>query len=213
MSRRRTLDDRRYLVADDYRGLRRHVADQRALGLATDRKLPVRNATLVDTLLGSGLRRAELAALQVGDARLGPGRREVLVRCGKGGERRVVHISADLAKLLREWLEFRVRVGWPSDDESPLFPSTRTSGHLDPSAINRIWNATLAAAGVHREPGTGPHSARHTHATRLYAATRDLRLVQDELGHADPSMTAIYAHVATERKLAAADAAFASDTE
>ncbi len=68
-----------------------------------------------------------------------------------------------------------------------------------------------ATAGDHRHPGTGPHSARHTHGTRSYAATRDLRLVQDELGHADPSTTAIYAHVATERKLAAADAAFAID--
>jgi len=213
VSRRRTLDDRRYLADDDYRRLRRHVGDLRLLGLAKGSKLPVRNATIVDTLLGTGLRRAELAALQVGDLRLGRGRREVVVRHGKGDERRVVHISADLARLLREWLAFRIGVGWPSDEASPLFPSTRAGGHLDPSAINRLWNATLAAAGVHRHPGTGPHSARHTHGTRLYAATRDLRLVQDELGHADPSTTAIYAHVATERKLAAADAAFAIDSD
>ena len=39
MSRLRTLDDRRYLADADYRRLRRHVADQRLLGLASRRLL------------------------------------------------------------------------------------------------------------------------------------------------------------------------------
>ena len=213
MSGRRSLDDRRYLRDDDYRRLRRHVADQRALGLATGRKLTVRNAIIIETLLGTGLRRAELAALQLRDLRLGRGRREVIVRHGKGDERRVVHISSDLAKTLREWSDFSSRVGWSTEGTAPVFPSSRTGARLDLSAINRIWNAMLASAGVHRHPGTGPHCGRHTRATRLYAATKDLRLVQDELGHADPSTTAIYAHVATEAKLAAADAADALPEE
>ena len=207
MSRRRVLDDRRNLGDDDYRQLRRHVADQRALGLATGRKLTVRNALIVETLLGTGLRRAELAALQLRDLRLARGQREVVVRHGKGDLRRLVHISTELAGLLREWLAFRERAGWRDDDEAPVFPSTRTGAHIDLSAINRIWNATVAAAGLHRHPGTGPHTARHARGSRLYAATKDLRLVQDELGHADPSTTMIYTHVATEEKLAAADAA------
>ena len=205
--RRRVLDDRRYLGDADYRRLRRHVADQRALGLATGRKVAVRNALVVETLLGTGLRRAELAALQLRDLRLARGQREVVVRHGKGDERRVVHVSTELAGLLREWVAFLARAGWSDAEDAPVFPSTRTDARIDLSAINRIWNATMAAAGLHRMWGTGPHMGRHTHASRLYAATRDLRLVQDELGHADPSTTAIYAHVATEAKLAAADAA------
>jgi site-specific recombinase XerD len=40
------------------------------------------------------------------------------------------------------------------------------------------------------------HDARHSHATTLYAATKDLRLVQKQLGHSRPSITAIYADVA-----------------
>ena len=208
MSRpRRVLDDRRYLRDDAYRRLRRHVADERALGLATGRKVAVRNALVIETLLGTGLRRAELAALQVRDLRLARGQREVIVRHGKGDERRVVHISTDLAGLLREWLDFRARAGWSAEETAPVFPSTRTGAHIDLSAINRIWNASMAAAGLHRHRGTGPHVSRHTRASRMYAATKDLRLVQDELGHADPSTTAIYAHVSTEAKLAAADAA------
>ena len=174
MSRRRVLDDRRYLRDDDYRRLRRHVADQRALGLATGRKITVRNALIIETLLGTGLRRAELAALQVRDLRLARGQREVIVRHGKGDERRVVHISTDLAGLLREWIEFRARAGWSTKETAPVFPSTRTEEQIDLSAINRVWNSTMAAAGLHRTWGTGPHVGRHTRATRMYAATKDL---------------------------------------
>ena len=182
-------------------------------GLATGRKLTVRNALVVETLLGTGLRRAELAALQLRDLRLARGQREVVVRHGKGDERRIAHISTDLAGLLRDWLAFRERAGWPTEETASVFPSTRTGERIDLSAINRIWNSTMAAAGLHRHPGTGPHTARHARASRLYAATKDLRLVQDELGHADPSTTMIYTHVAREEKLAAADAADALPEE
>ena len=127
-------------------------------------------------------------------------------------DRRVVHISTELAKILREWMGFRTRAGWSAAEDAAVFPSTRTGGQIDVSAINRIWNAAMSAARVHRHPGTGPHTARHTRASRMYAATKDLRLVQDELGHANPSTTAIYAHVCTEAKLAAADAADSMET-
>jgi integrase len=38
-----------------------------------------------------------------------------------------------------------------------------------------------------------PHMLRHTYGTRLYNVEQDLRFVQDQLGHASPTTTAIYA--------------------
>ena len=38
-----------------------------------------------------------------------------------------------------------------------------------------------------------PHMLRHTYGTRLYNVEMDLRFVQDQLGHASPTTTAIYA--------------------
>ena len=55
--------------------------------------------------------------------------------------------------------------------------------------------------------GRGVHSARHTRAVALYSQTKDQHLVQRELGHADPSTTAIYADVLDSARTAAADAA------
>ena len=39
------------------------------------------------------------------------------------------------------------------------------------------------------------HALRHTSATLAYRYTRDLRAVQDMLGHQDPKTTARYARV------------------
>jgi integrase/recombinase XerD len=43
-----------------------------------------------------------------------------------------------------------------------------------------------------------PHTLRHTFATDLYRETKNIRLVQKALGHADLSTTMIYTHIVDE---------------
>jgi integrase len=63
-----------------------------------------------------------------------------------------------------------------------------------------------------RQAGIGklhPHMLRHTYGTRLYNIEQDLRFVQDQLGHASPNTTAIYAKTnapARRRQLEALEA-------
>jgi site-specific recombinase XerD len=67
------------------------------------------------------------------------------------------------------------------------FPSPRNAGApIRPGTVTRKLASVLT-------PWTA-HGLRHAFASELYAATLDLRLVQEYLGHSDPRTTAIYVH-------------------
>ena len=70
-----------------------------------------------------------------------------------------------------------------------LFLGVR-GGQLSDREIRRI---------VKFRTGTFPHSIRHTFATHLLEGGADLRIVQELLGHNDPSTTQIYTHVSKKQ--------------
>ena len=73
--------------------------------------------------------------------------------------------------------------------KSYLFLGIR-GGQLSDREIRRI---------VKLRAGTFPHSLRHTFATHLLDGGADLRIVQELLGHNDPSTTQIYTHVSKKQ--------------
>ena len=80
-------------------------------------------------------------------------------------------------------------------DGTPLFSAMDTPRHrLTRTRIRAIIVRYLRLAGLKR-PGISNHALRHTAATLGYLHTGDLRAVQELLGHANPRMTARYAHV------------------
>lgn len=193
----------RYLTTEELIRLRRH-AEARALQ-ARERGTvgAIRAWALLDTLLSSGLRASEVAALRVGDCLLGYGQASLVVRQGKGGKQREVFIPQELKAHLKAFLTWRKGRGEDVSDGAPMFTGQR--GPLTRNGVWRLVKGLMAAVGL--DPRYATHSCRHTFATHLYRASgADLEIVQEQLGHASIKTTTIYAKVTKEDKARAADA-------
>jgi integrase/recombinase XerD len=193
----------RYLTAEELIRLRRN-AEARALHAKESGAVtPVRSWALLDTLLSSGLRASEVAALRVGDCLLGYGQASLVVRQGKGGKQREVFIPQELKAHLKAFLAWKKGQGEEVSNDAPVFTGQR--GPLTRSGVWRVVKGLMAAVGL--DPRYATHTCRHTYATHLYRASgADLEIVQEQLGHASIKTTTIYAKVTKEDKARAADA-------
>jgi integrase len=171
------------------------TAFQQALWLADDRQ------RLMLMLAGyAGLRRAEIAQVHPDDFDWDTG--QLLVH-GKGRKQRKVPIHPELGRAVRAELDRRrlgkVGSGWRLyvggiGPGSYLFPGKH--GHASADNVGRTLERLL--------PGIwSGHTLRHRFATKAYAAERDLRAVQELLGHSKPETTARYVETPPEAKHAA----------
>ena len=144
--------------------------------------------TLLMTLYGTGMRRAELAHLKVGD--IDSQRMIIRVVAGKGGKDRDLPLSPALLEILREYWRWR-------KPRLYLFPTRTCRRRLDqPISDKTVWIACSEAArraGISKR--VTPHTLRHSWATHLLEAGTDLRTIQVLLGHGDLETTAQYLHL------------------
>ena len=73
--------------------------------LRSAERVSSRDRAIVVVFLYTGLRLAELVALDVGDVRTSARKGLVMVRSGKGDEYREVPLNALARQVLEEWLE------------------------------------------------------------------------------------------------------------
>jgi len=69
----------------------------------------------------------------------------------------------------------------------------RRRHHINPTGFGRAVKQALRKAGISKHATA--HTFRHSFATRLLEKGRDIRTVQELLGHQDVRTTQIYAHV------------------
>ena len=157
---------------------------------ATD-GLAMRDAAIYELFYSSGLRLAELVALDVAHAQGSTGwidlvAGEVTVT-GKGGKRRTVPVGAKAVDALRGWLA--ARAAWVRADPRPLFLSSRGE-RLSGRSIQQRLKTHARLAGI--PANVHPHVLRHSFASHLLQASGDLRAVQELLGHASIAATQVY---------------------
>lgn len=128
----------------------------------------------------AGLRRAEIARVRGDDVHPAIGGPILAVR-GKGDKVREVPITDELAAMIAAEAP---NGGW-------CFPSDRRAGALTPAHVGKLIARTLPGAWT-------THTLRHRFASAAYAADRDIRAVQELLGHASVSTTQIYTAIPAE---------------
>jgi integrase len=140
-----------------------------------------------------GLRAKEVALLRVESVLLSadPPVLVVAADATKGTRERIVPLSPFVVS------ELTAAPKVPMPSESSGLPRSGYAfarldgrrGPVTPNLVSKLSNEHLHGCGI----GATIHQLRHRFATASYRASRDLRLVQELLGHADPATTAMYA--------------------
>lgn len=142
--------------------------------------LDVRNKAIVSMLLDCGLRVSELANLTLDDVDMNSG--SIIVRNGKGGKQRVVHIGSKAQKALWRYVTL-----YRKSETNRLFVNRRGDS-LDANGIKIFVRrlGTKAKIKVHA------HKLRHTFAISYLRAGGDVFSLQYLLGHSTLQMTQRY---------------------
>ena len=152
-----------------------------------------RNTAIMYLMGVEGLRNIEVHRMNREDINWRTG--SIYVR-GKGHDRRIYPCRETLAAI-KNYLADSPRPKSDGLDSTPLFLSHSNSnvgGRISRNGIRFVMDKALRAVGL-KKKGISCHVFRHSCGTNLYAAEKDLRLVQEVLGHRDPKTTARYSHI------------------
>ena len=147
-----------------------------------DDSLAVRDHALFELMYGSGLRLSEIHGLDLGDVLLDEGWVSVT---GQGRNERQVPLSGKSVEALRAYLSERVA----ADGETALFTG-KNGTRLGQRQIQKRLQAWAVRQGSGQH--ISPHMMRHSYASHLLQSSRDIRAVQELLGHSNLSTTQIY---------------------
>ena len=159
----------------------------RLMEIPEDGSLALRDRAIMELLYSSGLRLAELIALDVADVDLADASVRV---AGKGGKQRVVPVGSRAREAIARWLATRAQYALPEERAMFVGRSGRRISGRSVQQRMQYW-ALKQEIGV----PVHPHMLRHSFASHVLESSGDLRAVQELLGHADISTTQIYTHL------------------
>ncbi|KXS41477.1 MULTISPECIES: site-specific tyrosine recombinase/integron integrase [unclassified Candidatus Frackibacter] len=157
----------------------------------------IRDLAIVKTFIHCGLRVSELVNLDLDDIDYED---KSIKFYGKGSKERYVPLHDNVLSSIKEYLNYRNQIR-PSnkDAEKALFLSTR-GNRINVRTVQLMVKKYAKKAGVRNASKITPHKLRHTFASLLYQKTKDLRVLQDLLGHSNISTTQIYTHTDKDQR-------------
>lgn len=162
-------------------------------------RIGLRDRAIMETLFSTGLRVAELVALNLEQVKISDKTKDLEIAVvGKGSKVRTVYFSERAVKYLRVYINKR------HDSDEALFinykpgiEKTNLPRRLTTKSIEEIVKKYVKITGL--PIMATPHTLRHSFATDLLSEGADIRLVQEFLGHRNIATTQIYTHVTNKQ--------------
>jgi len=148
-------------------------------------------------LVTTGLRKGELAALTVADARLDEGLPVLVLPAAhaKNGQRATLALRDDVAEELRSWIADKAQAttAAPVGVAGMVKPAADVPLFSVPADLVKVLNRDLSVAGIPKRDDRGRtvdvHALRHTFASQLVASGIAPRTVQEALRHSSVELT------------------------
>lgn len=157
-----------------------------------------RDRAILAVMLGCGLRREEVARLELAHLQQREGRWVILDLRGKHGRVRTVPMGAWVKSIIDVWTD-AARL-----DAGPLFRPMRKGGRIQPGGMTSqaIWKIVQEYAPVKQ---LAPHDLRRTFAKLAHKAGAPVEQIQQSLGHASLQTTERYLGVTLDLQRAPSD--------
>lgn len=152
-----------------------------------NKKLLCRDLAMMEMFYACGLRLSELKNLNLQDI---DWQLQSIVVTGKGEKQRRVPFGKKAKDALQNWLTERPAM--TNEAEVAVFISQRGS-RVSGSSIQKRLKKLALMQGLNTN--VYPHMLRHSFASHILESSKDLRAVQELLGHENLTTTQIYTHL------------------
>lgn len=173
------------LKDSEWQNLKDHLEKK----MATKNWTAIQDYAIAMFAIWTGLRRSEIANINVKDLYLNEVNPYVIVRHGKGNKYREVFISQECKKFLQDYIVNRYK------DGEALFIPQRGERYTG-DGVYRIIKTAMHEAGMKPK---SIHKMRHYYASKLWDVTKDPKFLQEQLGHSTLNTISVYAHIEAEK--------------
>jgi len=164
-----------------------NIKNNKAHNNLTGQVISDRDNAMMELMYACGLRLSELSGLNQQDI---DWQLQTIIVTGKGQKQRRIPFGKKAYKAINSWLKQRALLA--NENEQALFVSSR-GNRLSNSSIQKRLKKMALNQGLNTN--VYPHMLRHSFASHILESSKDLRAVQELLGHANLSSTQIYTHL------------------
>ncbi len=151
----------------------------------------VRDNLIIELLYETGMRRAELLALDDKDISLAEKQVRVF---GKRRKQRIIPLGDQLIEQISQYRRYREEATERQDD---AFLVSEKGKRLSTSALYKIVHTRMSEVStLHKQ---SPHVLRHTFATAMLNNGADINTIKTLMGHASLAATQVYTHTTFEQ--------------